>query len=107
MIVEGLLYASIALLGAFSTGIGTDEAAKFIDPKPLFWLRMICGVIWQTLLAIKTFRSESFSRDKQEKQAIANKGQPGQIEIATQVTQAPPVVTSQVVTNPPKPEPNP
>jgi hypothetical protein len=59
--IDGFLYVSIALFGFLATAFGSDESAKYISPQALFWLRTICGASSAGLLALKMFRSTTFS----------------------------------------------
>jgi len=61
MIIDGLLYAFVALFSALAASFGTDEAAKYLDPINLFWLRTICTASGATALALKMFRSTSYA----------------------------------------------
>lgn len=58
------LYLFIASGTAFAAGIGTDEAAKYLSPETLFWLRLAVGVVVTTATAAKAFTSTSFSDSK-------------------------------------------
>ncbi len=60
--IDGSLYVLIALFGALSAAFSTDEAAKYLHPEHLFWLRTICNVNAAWLLALKMFRSTSYSQ---------------------------------------------
>jgi hypothetical protein len=61
VVLDGLLYAFIAFFNALAAGFGSDEAAKYIEPATLFWLRTVCYVFGQTLLALKMFRSTTYA----------------------------------------------
>ncbi len=67
MWTDGLLYVCIALFGAATAAFGSDEAAKYIEPEALFWLRTSCGIISAGLLSLKMFRSTSFSEHLEAK----------------------------------------
>lgn len=70
VVFDGLVYTAIAALNAFAAGIGSDEAAKFISPMPLFWMRLLSYVFAQTMLAVKMFRSTGYAdyqKDVKEK----------------------------------------
>ncbi len=55
------LYIFIASGTAFAAGIGTDEAAKYLEPETLFWIRLAAGVAVTTATAAKAYTSKSFS----------------------------------------------
>jgi hypothetical protein len=105
MKIDGTTYILLAVFTAITASMSSDGASKWLEPKTLFWIQTFCGAASAGLLAFKMFRSTSFAHHQQVKDAEDNKGQPGSTEITTQISQPPPVVTSQVVTNPPKPEP--
>lgn len=71
MILDAIVYVSIAVLTALNTQIGTDEAAKYIDPVTLFWVKIVAGCSTAGFLALKMFRSETFSKWKQERNGNA------------------------------------
>lgn len=64
---DGLLYVYIAFFGACASGFSTDEAAKYISPQTLFWLRFTCTVNSATALALKMYRSTTFSENRSKK----------------------------------------
>lgn len=68
MIVDAVTYVGIAVLTAFGAFLGTDDAAKYISPETLFWTKGIAHSVNGGLIALKMFRSEVFSKWKQEKQ---------------------------------------
>ncbi len=100
MIIDGAILCAITMMMAMDGTFGGDEAAKYIDAKTLFWAKALCGWFAVTLQVLKSFRSTAFAHDQNMKAAADAKGQPGQTEITTQISQPPPVVTQQVVTNP-------
>jgi hypothetical protein len=61
MHIDLSLYALIVLCGAWATILGTDEAAKYIAPATLFWVRGAIGSLGLAATAVKTFRSQSFA----------------------------------------------
>ena len=56
------LYLVMAVTGAVATFLGTDEAAKYIEPEPLFWARGINGMILTTATVMKGYTSEAFAK---------------------------------------------
>lgn len=77
VIIDGGLYAAVALFMFLGSQFGTDEAAKYVSPVTLFWLRTFIGSLSATALALKLFRSTSFADSKQEnKVADWNKSNP-------------------------------
>lgn len=67
VLIDGSLYAGIAAFGAAQAAFAGDEAAKYIAPETLFKVRTICQVGWQTLLAVKLYRSTGFAKHQQDK----------------------------------------
>jgi hypothetical protein len=65
--IDGATYVAIALFAALAAEFGTDEAAKYISPMALFWIRLACGTISASLLALKMFRSTAFAEAVAEK----------------------------------------
>lgn len=64
MIMNFTLYFTMAVCGAVAVFLGTDEAAKYIEPEPLFWARGVNGVVLATATTMKGYTSEAFSRWK-------------------------------------------
>ena len=64
--IDGMLYVLIAIFQFWQLAIGSDEAAKLINIKVLFWSKFLIGTGAAALLATKLFRSTSFS-DHQRK----------------------------------------
>jgi hypothetical protein len=69
---DGLIYTMIAFFGAIASGIANDEAAKFITPAMLFFGKLICSAIAAALLALKMFRSTSYSQFVAERKAASD-----------------------------------
>lgn len=65
--IDGMIYGLLALFAALSSSFGSDEAIKFIKPVWLFALKTTCTSTGATLLAIKMFRSTSYSEHQQKK----------------------------------------
>ena len=68
MIMGLTLYIVIALSGAVAAFLGTDEAAKYIEPEPLFWARGMNGVLLATATALKAYTSEAFANWRRGKE---------------------------------------
>ena len=62
--IDGALYLAIAFFAALAAVFASDEAAKYIPPEWLFWLRSFCSVTSATMLAAKLFRSTAFAEHK-------------------------------------------
>ena len=59
--LDGLLYVLIAIFGAITACMSTDEAAKYLEPETLFWIRTTASVGGAAFLALKMFRSTAFA----------------------------------------------
>ena len=55
-----LLYLSLAFSGAAAAFLGTDEAAKYIEPEHLFWARGINTIFGGVALTMKGYISQGF-----------------------------------------------
>jgi len=55
-----LLYLLIALSTAVASFLGTDEAAKYIEPEQLFWARGANTILGSVALTIKGYISPGF-----------------------------------------------
>lgn len=73
MFVDGTLYALIALFGYLNGYFGSDDAAKYIDAKTLFYLNGLVGGLGATFLAIKMFRSTQYAEHVDKKELAETK----------------------------------
>lgn len=67
MYVDGALYVGIAFFGALAALFSQDEAAKYLQPEALFWVRGSCAVFSATLLSLKMYRSTAFAEHLADK----------------------------------------
>lgn len=67
-----LLFAAIAFFTFSQTTFGGDEAAKFLTPVQIFWLKYGCGACSAILLAVKMYCSTSFADYMTKKKADDN-----------------------------------
>jgi hypothetical protein len=74
--IDGATYVAIALFTALATSFGSDEAAKYVCPQALFWIRLACGAISASLLALKMYRSTAFAEAVAEKKNGTGHGAP-------------------------------
>lgn len=65
--IDGLLYVWISVLTFISTQFSSDDAAKYISPLALFWLKFLIGSLSAAIISIKMFRSTSFAEHQEEK----------------------------------------
>ncbi len=61
VVIDGLLYALVAMFGCLETEFSSDDAAKYIAPHTLFWIKAVVSVIAARALAVKLFRSTAYS----------------------------------------------
>lgn len=71
--VDGAAFVLIQMLTFLTAAFGGDEAAKYISPKTLFWLKLIVGELAAGFLAFKMFRSTAYSQSIQDKKDAAIK----------------------------------
>lgn len=64
---DGLVYVLLAWCGAWGAVFASDEAAKYLAPQLLFWIKSMCATSGAALLSIKMFRSTSFADHQAEK----------------------------------------
>jgi hypothetical protein len=64
MYIDGVLYVCIAVFTFLQTQFGGDEAAKYITPVDLFWLKLVVGALAAGALALKLYRSTAFADNK-------------------------------------------
>lgn len=65
--IDGFIYVCIQMLTVLSTQIGSDEAAKWISPAALFWIKITVGELAAGFLAIKMYRSTSYAEHREQK----------------------------------------
>lgn len=70
--VDGFLYVMVQTLTVLSTQFGTDEAAKYIEPTLLFWIKIVIGELAAGFLALKMFRSTTFAEHRASKTGDTN-----------------------------------
>lgn len=68
------LYLLMAITSAVSLFLGTDEAAKYIEPERLFWTRGVVGIIDGVALTMKGVISPGFQNWLKDR--VANKVEP-------------------------------
>ena len=64
MFIDGLLFVMMAFLTAIAMRLASDDAAKYIEPKTLWWLVTWLGASIQGLQAFKMYRSEGYARHR-------------------------------------------
>jgi hypothetical protein len=66
--MDGTLYVCIAVLVFWQMIFGGDEAAKYITPRLLFFLKFLIGSLAVGCNALKSFRSTAFADHRKEKE---------------------------------------
>ena len=64
MFLDGMLYCLISYFTVWVNTISSEDAAKYIEPQTLFYLKAHLSSIAQAFLAIKLFRSTSYADHK-------------------------------------------
>ena len=67
VVIDGLLYMSAGLFAFLMTQFGNDEAAKWVEPKSLFWLKTWTGAMANASLNLKMFRSNALNDYRNQK----------------------------------------
>lgn len=62
--IDGALYCAIGFLTALLVCLDSDKAVKLIAPATLWWVQTIAESLNGGLLALKMFRSTSYSDSK-------------------------------------------
>lgn len=61
LLIDGALYVFTGFFAFLLTQFGTDEAAKYVAPPLLFWLKVGFGALANATLNLKMFRSTAFA----------------------------------------------
>lgn len=65
--IDGFLYMLIAVFGAIQGYLSLDDAAKWVNPQILFWMKGVAIVCLTSVTSIKMFRSTSFAEYQRKK----------------------------------------
>lgn len=71
VVIDGVLWVSIALWGTMQAMLTTDEAYKYISPSTLFWSKFWVACLASACGSLKAFRSTSYAQHLQVKQDAA------------------------------------
>lgn len=66
---DGMLYVLVAIFAFQNSVLSSDDAAKYISPGLLFWMKFTIGSLAAGALALKLFRSTAFADHQQQKKA--------------------------------------
>lgn len=69
VMIDGATFVLIQMLTFLTACFGGDEAAKYISPQTLFWLKLAVGESACGFLALKMFRSTAYADAKAENDA--------------------------------------
>jgi hypothetical protein len=67
VVIDGGIYVAVAMCLAAQTGFGDDEAAKFISPAVLFWIKKTLAIVGGGIFALKLYRSTAYGDHQREK----------------------------------------
>lgn len=81
-VFDGLVYLALGWFIYAQSYLGGDDAAKYINPAPLFWLNFAVGSGATIAGALKMFRSTAYADYK-------NKQSTGNTEVFTKQTETP------------------
>jgi hypothetical protein len=70
--LDGWLYVGVAICGAVTASLSSDEAMKYFTPDRLFGLKTITGALGAGMLAAKMYRSTTFARTQEPPEPLQN-----------------------------------
>jgi len=79
VLFDGTIYVAIAMFGSIAAALSADDAAKYISAITLWYARNVCTMFAAGLLALKMYRSTSYSTFVEERKA--NGGGTGNTEV--------------------------
>lgn len=65
--IDGGLYVGMGVTSAMIAALSLDEAAKWVAPATLFWLKCALAVLDGVFLNLKMFRSTGYAQHLDEK----------------------------------------
>jgi hypothetical protein len=80
IIIDGALYAAVAVFAFLQSQIGGDDAANLFSQIHLWWAKVVIGSFAAGTLAVKLYRSTAFADNQKRKDdtAFMNRNQPKQ-----------------------------
>lgn len=63
---DAILYMLIAMFMFMQSYLSSDEAAKYVNPATLFWVKFYIGALGAGIGALKMFRSTTFADHQNE-----------------------------------------
>lgn len=71
VVIDGTLYVTMALFGAVEGYFTGKEAYEYVNPYAIFWIKGFCIVLLAMCMALKTFRSTTYSEHQKAKKEAA------------------------------------
>lgn len=65
--IDGFLYTMVGTFAVLLGALSSDEAAKYIIPQVLFWLKTATSVLGAVALNVKMYRSTGYSEHIKQK----------------------------------------
>jgi hypothetical protein len=70
--IDGTLYVCVGLFTFLTASFSSDDAAKYVSPETLFWVKVVLGSAGTVALNMKMFRSTTFADHQVEKKKTGN-----------------------------------
>lgn len=67
MMIDAILFVFLSTLPVIVAMFASDEAAKYLSPEALFWIKNGLGALGAAIGSIKCFRSLSFANHLNQK----------------------------------------
>lgn len=83
MKLDGAIYVILGVLTAVTAMFSSDDAAKYVSPEMLFWVKGSVACASAGALALKMFRSTSFAEYQAKKNG---NGKTGDTQLLTKGT---------------------
>ena len=74
--IDGLIFVAIAVFGSIGSALGADDAAKWIEPKMLWFARNGCTAFAAGFLALKMYRSTTYAKDREQNGQLTKPPEP-------------------------------
>lgn len=69
VVIDGVLWVSIALFACMQAMLTTEEAYKYCNPTVLFWMKFVVACCGASAGSLKAFRSTTYAAHVEEKKA--------------------------------------
>jgi hypothetical protein len=75
--IDGAIFVGIAITGAAASALGSVDAAIWVAPSTLWYVKNVFTAVAAGLLSLKMFRSQAYSKDVKEQQSgVTEAGDP-------------------------------